>query len=246
MFKAALPVPILKEVLKVLCTITDVVNLEITAKDINVRTVDTGHAAMMAMTLGKGAFTSYKAKKCILAMDVEEVKRFVSLGNEKQEALLEHDEEHNKMVIEMGTLKRTFRLLDVDESLSPKLPKLTHKATSGVARELLVDGFKAAAWVANHVYFNADEKGLIMSAGDIMDTIELKLPEGELETHECKEPVRSKFQLNYLEDAVKTMPKLAIVNVHLGEQYPIVMDFKFALGHGEATHLIAPVIETED
>lgn len=246
MFKALMPAPLLKQVLKILITVTDEVKLLVDPDDIQTCVLDPAHVALVSLKLEKDGFEEYEATECELGLDLLKLKEFIGLAKDSDKVYLEHDEEKNKLVGKIGPLTRRMGLIGTDGISSPNIPELTLPAHISIATMELEKGMKASYTLSTHVTLKADMLGFELSAKGDTDDVSMWLSKEDLIEHECTKPVSSKFSEDYLTPAIKSVPKGLPVVLRLGQDYPLKMEYSIAGGLGSVVHLIAPRIETED
>jgi proliferating cell nuclear antigen len=245
MFKAKLKGDVLKEVIKVVSTLVDEVKLNITKEGISLKAVDPAHVAMVDLELGKDAFEELDASDCELGIDIDKIKEVLSLAKAGDLLDINHDEEHNKLVIHIENITRHMSLVDTMGMSDPKMPSLNLPAKIKIAAGELNQGIKASESISNHIALLANPEGFELSSQGDTDSVSLKLRKDLLLALECSEPVRSLFSLDYFSNMIRSVPSSGVVNLAIGQDYPAKMDFEIAEGHGKVTYLLAPRIENE-
>ncbi len=245
MFKAKLKGDVLKEVIKVVSTLVDEVKLNITNEGIALKAVDPAHVAMVDLELGKDAFEELDASDCELGIDIDKIKEVLSLAKAGDVLDINHDEEHNKLVIHIENITRHMSLVDTMGMSDPKMPSLNLPAKIKIAAGELNQGIKASESISNHIALLANPEGFELSSQGDTDSVSLKLRKDLLLALECTEPVRSLFSLDYFSNMIRSVPSAGVVNLSIGQDYPAKMDFDIAEGHGKVTYLLAPRIENE-
>ncbi len=245
MFKAKLKGDVLKEVIKVVSTLVDEVKLNISNDGIALKAVDPAHVAMVDLELGKDAFEELDASDCELGIDIDKIKEVLSLAKAGDVLDINHDEEHNKLVIHIENITRHMSLVDTMGMSDPKMPSLNLPAKIKIAAGELNQGIKASESISNHIALLANPEGFELSSQGDTDSVSLKLRKDLLLALECTEPVRSLFSLDYFSNMIRSVPSAGVVNLSIGQDYPAKMDFDIAEGHGKVTYLLAPRIENE-
>lgn len=245
MFKARLKGDVLKEVIKVVSTLVDEVKLNISASGISLKAVDPAHVAMVDLELGKGAFEELEASDCELGLDIDKVKEVLSLAKAGDIIDIDHDEEHNKLVLKIENITRHMSLVDTMGMSDPKMPQLNLPAKIKLAAAELNQGIKASESISNHIALVANSEGFELSSQGDTDSVSLKLRKDLLLHLETSEPVRSLFSLDYFSNMIRSVPATGVVNLSIGQDYPARMDFEIADGNGTVTYLLAPRIEND-
>lgn len=245
MFKARLKGDVLKEMIKVVSTLVDEVKWNITAEGIDLKAVDPAHVAMVDLSLSKGAFEELEATDCELGIDIDKMKEVLSLAKAGDILDMNHDEEHNKLVVRIENITRHMSLVDIMGMSDPKMPQLNLPATIKLAAAELTQGIKASESISNHIALVANSDGFELSSQGDTDSVSLKLRKDLLLSIECSEPVRSLFSLDYFSNMVRSVPSAGVVSLAIGQDYPAMVTFEIAEGNGEVTYLLAPRIENE-
>jgi proliferating cell nuclear antigen len=245
MFKAKLKGDVLKELIKVVSTLVDEVKLNVTGDGVALKAVDPAHVAMVDLSLGKDAFEELEASDCELGIDIDKMKEVLSLAKAGDVIDMNHDEEHNKLVVRIENITRHMSLVDTMGMSDPKMPQLNLPATIKLAAAELNQGIKASESISNHIALLANSEGFELSSQGDTDSVSLKLRKDLLLSLEVSEPVRSLFSLDYFSNMVRSVPSAGVVTLAIGQDYPAKMNFEIAEGNGEVTYLLAPRIENE-
>ncbi len=245
MFKARLKGDVLKEIIKVVSTLVDEVKFNITSEGVSLKAVDPAHVAMVDLTLGKDAFEELEASDCELGIDIDKMKEVLSLAKAGDVLDINHDEEHNKLVVHIENITRHMSLVDTMGMSDPKMPMLNLPAKIKLAAGELNQGIKASESISNHIALLANTEGFELSSQGDTDSVSLKLRKDLLLSLECTEPVRSLFSLDYFSNMIRSVPSSGVVTLQIGQDYPAKLDFEIAEGNGSVTYLLAPRIEND-
>jgi proliferating cell nuclear antigen len=79
-----------------------------------------------------------------------------------------------------------------------------------------------------------------------MDQVQWKKAKKDLESLESPSSVRSLFPLEYFANMLRAVSAGVAVTMHLGNDYPVKVEFKIAGGKGDVRYLLAPRIESGD
>jgi proliferating cell nuclear antigen len=245
MFKAKIKAEILREVVDVISALVDEAKFNITPDGVNLRAVDPAHVAMLDMILQKKGFEEYKAKECELGIDIDKLKEVLKLAGPGDIFSIEHDEDKNRLILDVGNITRRMALVDTAGMSDPKVPNLNLPAKLIVDTNELKRGLRAAEAVSDHVALIASSDSFEMVSEGDTDSVNLKLPKALLKELDCKEGQKSLFSLDYFSTMVKATGASPEVTLYLGTDYPINLEFDFAEGNGHVKYLLAPRIESE-
>lgn len=245
MLKAKVRADVLKELVDVLSTLVDEAKFNMSKDTVSCKAVDHAHVAMVDLTLAKKAFEQYKAKDSELGVDIDKLKEVLKLAGAGDTLTIDHDEDKNKLVFNVGNITRRMALVDTAGISDPKVPNLNLPVKVSLNSNELRQGIKAAEAVSDHVTLIASPDSFEMASEGDTDSVDLKLPKDFLEELDCKESTKSMFALEYFSNMVKSIGNASIVTLHLGSNYPIKMEFDIADGQGHVTYLLAPRVESE-
>ncbi len=245
MFEAKLKADVLKELVDVVSTLVDEAKLNVGKDSITVKAVDPAHVAMVDLSLDRGAFESYKADETELGLDMDKMKEILRLAKAGEVIAVTHDEDKNRLVVNVGNTTRRMSLVDTAGMSDPKVPSLNLPAKLVVRTDELRQAIRASESVSDHIALKASPEGFeVVSEGDT-DTVSHMVPKDLLEELQAKDAVRSLFPLDYFSNMVKAIGTANTVVLYLGTDYPVKMEFKIAGGKGEVKYLLAPRIESD-
>jgi len=245
LFDVKVKAEVLKEVVDVIATLVDEAKFNITKDAVTVKAVDPAHVAMVDLSLERGAFESYRADDGELGLDMDKIKEVLKLARATDIISITHEEEKNRLVLNVGNTTRRMSLVDTAGMSDPKVPSLNLPAKVTIRADELRQGIRASESVSDHIALIAGPDGFeIVSEGDT-DTVSHKVPKELLEELSAKETVRSLFPLDYFSNMVKAISTAPTVRLYLGSDYPVKMEFKVSGGKGEVKYLLAPRIESD-
>jgi len=246
MFQAKARADILKEVVNVVSTLVDEAKFCMNAEGLTLKAVDPAHIAMVDLSLGKDAFEEFKADEVEIGIDIDKLSQFLKLARSDDIIDLKHDEEKRRLNISVGDITRRMSLIDTTGMSDPKVPSLNLPATLTVKVDDLVQGIKASETVSDHIALVASPEGFEMTCEGDMDQVTWKKSKKDMESLEAPSSVRSLFPLEYFSNMLKAVPSGSLATMHLGNDYPVRVEFKIAGGKGEVRYLLAPRIESGD
>lgn len=246
MFQAKARADILKEVVNVVSTLVDEAKFTVNSDGLALRAVDPAHIAMVDLTLGKDAFEEFKADESEIGIDIDKLSQFLKLARSDDIVDLKHDEEKRRLNIVVGDITRRMSLIDTTGMSDPKVPVLNLPAKVTVKVDDLIQGIRASEAVSDHIALMASPEGFEMTCEGDMDQVNWKKAKKDMEALEAPTSVRSLFPLEYFSNMLKAVPSGSSVTMHLGNDYPVKVEFKIAGGKGEVRYLLAPRIESSD
>ncbi len=246
MFQAKARADILKEVVNVVSTLVDEAKFSISADGLSLRAVDPAHIAMVDLSLGKDAFEEFKADETEIGLDIDKLSQFLKLARGDDAVDMKHDEDKRRLNIVVGDVTRRMSLIDTTGMSDPKVPNLELPAKLSVKVDDLVQGIKASETVSDHIALVASPDSFEMTCEGDMDQVNWKKAKKDMESLDTPSSVRSLFPLEYFSNMLRAVPTGNPVTMHLGNDYPVRVEFKIAGGKGEVRYLLAPRIESGD
>jgi len=244
-FKAKVKADILKEIINVVSPLVDEVKLTVGPDGIQLKAVDPAHVAMVELKLSKDAFEELKATSGELGVDIEKLKDVLKLAKSGDVIAMEHNEDQNKLVLNIANITRRMSLVDTTGMSDPKVPNLAYPAKVVLSVDDLNQGIRASESVSDHIALKLANDGFELACEGDTDSVSLKLKKDLLKSVEVKEATRSLFSLDYFSNMIRAIPPGQDVTLNLGNDYPVRVEFKIADGDGQVMYLLAPRIESE-
>jgi hypothetical protein len=146
------------------------------------------------------------------------------------------------MVAVLGGTTRRMGLVDPAGIMEPKLPLTKLPESAEVALEDLQLAVRATVAISDHIAIRTEPPHLVFEGEGDTDTVTHRIPGVG-----SKMEVRSLFPLDYLSNFVSSLPAGSKLKLHLGQDYPIQVDFSWGDGAQTilGTYLLAPRIESE-
>ncbi|HXZ23627.1 MAG TPA: proliferating cell nuclear antigen (pcna) [Methanomassiliicoccales archaeon] len=245
MFQAKVKSETLKGIVDVVSTLVDEAKFNVNPKGLTLKAVDPAHVAMVDMKIEKSAFEEFEADDTELGVDLDKIKEVLRLSRAGDIISLSQDEDKNRLVVSVGNVTRRMNLVDTTGMSDPKVPNLNLPAKVAVTAEELQRGIKAAESISDHIALTATPDGFEMVSEGDTDSVSLRLPKDLLVSLDCKEDARSLFPLDYFSNMIRAIPIGTVVSMHLGNDYPVKMEFAIADGKGTVNYLLAPRIESD-
>jgi proliferating cell nuclear antigen len=246
MFQAKARADVLKEVMNVVSTLVDEAKFTVNADGLTIRAVDPAHIAMVDLNLSKEAFDEFKADDSEIGLDIDKLSQFLKLAHSNETVDLKHDEEKRRLNIVIGDITRRMSLIDTTGMSDPKVPNLNLPASVTLKVDDLVQGIKASETVSDHIALVASPESFEMTCEGDMDQVQWRKAKKDLESLESPSSVRSLFPLEYFSNMLRAVSAGVAVTMHLGNDYPVKVEFKIAGGKGDVRYLLAPRIESGD
>ncbi|MGI0132435.1 MAG: DNA polymerase sliding clamp [Thermoplasmata archaeon] len=245
MFKARIKMEVLRELVEVISTLVSEVKLGISKDGIEVKAVDPSHVAMLVLKINKSAFEEFTGEPTEIGVDVEKFKEVLRLSKPGDVIDLQYDGGKNRLVIHVGKVTRHMSVVDPAGITDPKVPNVNPPGLVVVKMDELRQGIRGSESISDHVTLSLDLEGFTMHSEGETDRVDMHLPKEGLSKLEVKEAVKSMYPLDFFSSMVKSITTSDEVTLHVGNEYPLKIEFGVAAGKGEARFLLAPRVEED-
>ncbi|MCI4327461.1 MAG: DNA polymerase sliding clamp [Thermoplasmata archaeon] len=245
MFKARVKMEVLREVVEVISTLVSEVKLTISKDGLEVKAVDPSHVAMLVLKLNKSAFEEFTGEATEIGIDVEKLKEVLRLSKPGDILDLQYDGGKNRLVIHVGKVTRHMSVVDPAGITDPKVPNVSPPGLVVVNMDELRQGIRGSESISDHVTLTLEPDGFTMHSEGETDRVDMKLLKEGLAKLEVKETVRSMYPLDFFSSMVKSITSSDKVTLHVGNEYPLKIEFEVAGGKGEGRFLLAPRVEED-
>ena len=246
-FKAVIDEPeLLKESINALSTLLTEAVFKVTKSGLELRAMDAANVAMADMKLLASAFRTFEVEKDIeIALNLSDLTSILKRSKGTDSVTLELKD--NQLLVEMkGGTKRSFNLPLLDIKQDQKIPSLDFPVSIKIKTEAIEDGISDAEIVGDAVILEADPDSFVMRAEGNNRKAEVRIEKGNdlLIELKAKDHVKSIFPLDYLKKFIKAAKLCKEATLHLGNEYPMKIDFK-VLDKIQLSFILAPRIESE-
>src|SRR3989344_4119147 len=228
-FKAVIDQPdLLRDSINAVSTLINEAVFKVTKSGIELRAMDSANVSMVEMRLLASAFRSFDVdKETEIAVNIGDLTSVLKRAKSTDSLTLELKD--NQLHIEFsGETKRSFNIPLLDLKQEQKAPSLEFPVMIKIKSEIIEDGINDAEIVSDAIILEADTSAFTMRAeGDNRKT-ELKIEKGDEALIELKasSKIKSIFPLDYLKKFIKAGKLSPEANLHLGNEYPMKLDFK--------------------
>lgn len=241
--KAEVKAEVLNEITEAISILSEDAKIEFKPDGVECTVVDPSHVALVNITLQKEAFESYETSGMEIGLDMKKMRDFLKIIKPVDIVTMEIDEEGTMMTLKVKDLTSTMSLTDATSLPESKMPSLTHQIKITVKAEDLVFGIRAAERITENVTFQQTANKLILSAKGDLDTMALEIPKERLVSIEGEGEAKSSFNLDFVQRMFKVASNSEVVDLHLGTNYPLRLEFDIAGGKGHVVYLLAPRME---
>jgi proliferating cell nuclear antigen len=245
MFKARIKMEVLREAVEVISTLVSEVKLVVSKDGVEVKAVDPSHVAMLVLKLKNSVFEEFTGEPTEIGIDVEKVKEVLRLSKPGDVIDLQYDGGKNRLVMKVGKVTRLMSVVDPAGITDPKVPNVTPPGTVVVKMDELRQGIRGSETISDHVTLQLDGEGFTMHSEGETDRVDLHIPKEGLSKIEVKDAVRSMYPLDFFSNMVKSITSSEEATLHVGNEYPLKIEFTLANGRGEGRFLLAPRVEED-
>jgi proliferating cell nuclear antigen len=249
-FSATIEAGTLQDALDAVAVLFDECKINLTPGGWEIRAVDAANVAMVDLELDAAAFESYDGTGGTLGVPLDRFRDAVGMADTGHLVQLAIDPETRKLNIHCEGLDFSMALIDPDtirkepdeESLNFDVPAMIKLEGRDLTRAK-----KAADMVADHVQFivdSTDEQFRVKAEGDT-DEVDLELDRDRLEALDAAD-ASSIFSLDYIKDIVRPIGRDTTVTLHLGNNFPVIVEYELGEDAAEVRNLVAPRIESDD
>ena len=249
MFRSEINAGLLKSSVDTVSVLVDECKVRLDEDGLSIKAVDPANVGMVELDIPADSFESYEADDELLGLNLVRFQDITGMANKGDTVVMELDEETRKLLIRIDGLRYTLSLIDPDSiHQEPNVPDLDLPGNVVLPGREIRRGVKAAGMVSDHMAFGVsdDEESFYMSAEGDTDDVRVDLREDDIiELETGGETAQSLFSLDYLDSMAKAIPNDAQVEVEIGDDYPVKMNFEISGGEAKVTYLLAPRIENE-
>ncbi len=246
MFEATIDeIDILRDSIATIADIIDETEIRIKEKGIEMVAADRAVVTVVDFMLSRSVFKEYKFENdekigINLVSLLQILKRAKS--DDKMSIKLEANKLH--VTLQNGS-RRVFSLplIDVSKEEPPPLDTLQFPAQMRMSSEILNSGIEDAELVADSIIFTANKSNFLMKAESDNSSSLMELPTGQgMKILEMGEPVRARYSLDYLKKIIKARKLADEVNISMGTDYPMRIQFEVP-GKLNLGFIVAPRVD---
>lgn len=245
-FKAKINAGSFKDSIESISRLVDEIKLNIKDEGITSKSADPANVAMVIFKLQKEGFDEFNVEEeMTIGLDLNRLEDILGVASTSDQITME-SEDGSKLSISVSGFEYNISLLDPSTiQQEPKVPDLDLPAEIYIEGNKIRKAVRASEKVSDYVILSTENDKFIISAEGDNDSVKMELGSDKLIDMKTEEDVRSIFSLDYLSDMSKSIKKASEVQIRLGTDYPVKINFKIANEDGEIEYLLAPRIESE-
>ena len=243
MFKLRVKMEVLRELVDVVSTLVSEVKLSVSKDGLEAKAVDPSHVAMLVLKLQKSVFEEFTGEATEIGVDIEKLKEVLRLSKPGDILELQFDGK-NRLVASVGRVTRQMAVVDPAGITDPKVPNVSPPAMVTVKTEDVRQGIRGSESFTDHVTLTLEPDAFTLHSEGDTDRLDLRLPKETLARLEVKEAVKSMYPLDFFSAMVKSI-SADEATLHVGNEYPLKIEFAMGMGRGEGRYLLAPRVEED-
>jgi proliferating cell nuclear antigen len=243
MFKLRVKMEVLRELVDVVSTLVSEVKISVSKDGLEAKAVDPSHVAMLVLKLQKSVFEEFTGEPTEIGVDIEKLKEVLRLSKPGDILELQFDGK-NRLVASVGRVTRQMAVVDPAGITDPKVPNVSPPAMVTVKTEDVRQGIRGSESFTDHVTLTLEPEAFTMHSEGDTDRLDLRLPKETLARLDVKEAVKSMYPLDFFSAMVKSI-SAEEATLHVGNEYPLKIEFAMGMGRGEGRYLLAPRVEED-
>lgn len=218
--------------------------LEFSQDQMTSKVVDTGHVAMVQLTVDKAAFERYDVDEQVFGIELNTLEEYLRIMKPDQFLEMTHEESTNQATLTILGNHVGMQTIDPASIPNPDLPKIEDKLTCRVriSGDDLVETMKYAAASGDLIKFTMNETKFSVHVNKVGINYRRDFAEEELRGLDCGQAATSQFSIDYLKPLNSILAKVDEVNIAFGENLPMLMEFSELDGTVSVKYLLAPRI----
>lgn len=248
-FRAAIPAPALKAVLRVIASVDDEAILAVDPGGISIQMVDPANASAVDMKLEMSAFTEFVADHCFeLGIDIDNLTKMVMVTDNLDTVLLERSSDEKSLLISFRYFRYELELLKGLRKRKSPLPMISDTASVHIPGREFVRMVAAAEVVSDHA-----RVGVGMAGKLFMEAVgEVGLPKRTNKAlmtpfvfaYATKTMRSSLYSIEYLQALAEAVNYDMDVVLEIAADLPLLATFEACNGC-KVRYMLAPRIESD-
>ncbi len=211
---------------------------------------DPAMVAMVDFEIDKDAFDTYECDSDEqVGINIENLYSIIRRSGASDTLTLALNEDESKLDITMenhSTRNFSLALLNLDSSDIPSTSDLEFNVEAALKTSMFSDAIGDASVVGDSVTIKAEDSSIVVQSTGDNSNVEFRIDEGSngLVNLDIDGPAQSMFSLDYLSKMIKAKKLSDTVNISLGDDFPMRIDFQ-SPDNVKLGYILAPRIEEE-
>ena len=231
-----------KNAFEAVSVIVDELQIQIDTEGLRCSALDRSHITFCNLELKANLFDEFHCDEPV-ELNVDTLELMNVLKRIKNNDVLECSmDEGNLIFVFYGEATRRFRtrLIDIEYDC-PTPPNVQVPCVVNMPSNIMREAVNDMAIYSDKLEFIVDENNFIVSAGDDFGDCECKFLHGE----EINKEVKSIFGLEKIKDIMKSSKFSKTIQIGLGNDMPVKLDFILPTGEGKIGFMLAPRLSEE-
>lgn len=241
----------IEEINKKLLSIVDECKWNIGEEGISITAVDPAHVGMVSTDIPKENFERWEIDEEVeIGLNLKKLKKYLKIYGKKEVLTMEIAKGCSHLILKGEKITHRMPLLDTAGMRSQSMPDLSDlPARFKCKAKSIKKALKGISNISDHFGMAIDEDSISLYTQEDEDSFELVLPREDLEELKSDGGFSSLFAHDYASNMFKTISASTTLDIHMGEDYPIKIDFDYMDDDEEncatCTFMLAPRIEAE-
>jgi len=234
----------LKDSISIISELVTEGRFRITPDAVELVAMDPANVAMVIYKLLSSCFVEYEVEKdADLCINLDSLKQVLRRSKGSDAITLETDEGNTLNITLKGKTKRTFSipLIEMDEK-EQKVPDLTFPVIIDMKGDQLSEAIEDISVVSESVNFICEPKKLTVKGEGDFSKASVEISEGAEITNDDKDPVQSKYSVEYLKKMIPGSKLTNEVKIMFDKDYPLKLDFR-EVDKVQLSFILAPRVE---
>ncbi|MDO8628176.1 MAG: proliferating cell nuclear antigen (pcna) [Nanoarchaeota archaeon] len=239
----------LVEPISVISELVNEIQLKVDKEKVEVIAIDPANAALISFKLLGSAFIEYEVEKPVtIAISLDNLKAVLKRAKANETIKLEHDEEKNKLKIQIkGESTRTFNLALIDiKEKQQRIPDLKFTAHIETPAGLFEEAINDMSVFGESVSFVIEKDKFLLNAESNLNDAKAEFNHGE-ETHiknDSGDDIKSRYSLEYLRKIAKGGKLARHAQIQFSNDYPLKISYHVKDKMSIET-ILAPRVQTD-
>ena len=248
LFEASIEAGHLQQAIDAAHAIVDECRIHLDTDGFVIRAVDPANVAMIDEQVSADAFEAYDTDCGEIGINLGRLDEVVGIADNDDDLVqFDLDPKTRKLNMQVNSVEYTLALIDPQSiRQEPDIPDLDLPAAVSMDEGEFKRAIRAADMVSDHISLQVDEREecFIANAEGDTDDVDLELAGDDLEDADWGKAY-SLFSLEYLKDMRKPIPNGTVIQLRLGEEFPVKLTFEMADETVDVEFMLAPRIQSD-
>jgi len=233
---------ILRNAIAPVTALVDEAQIRFEKGGMRIQTVDSARVGAVYLDLLNDAFHSYEADGQLISLDLSRVEEYISSPSGQGQYFIEQDSDSGRLQLSTGKYEFEVSLVDPDTvRTGPDPREIETPAAVTIDSNEFSEAIRTASMFSDNIKMGVDSSKdeFYMKAKGEIDRMNIRMHTDDVENLEIANAYGS-YSLPYLSDIRKAIPPGISVELGLGEELPLRIQYEIANGNGRISYGLAP------